>query len=287
MNWPAWLSLVLYVATLVGIFAGRNWLKAWIERGVQHQFDQKLEKLRGELRESEERLKSELRTKEAEIAALRDGALSGRTQRQALIEKRRIDAVERVWAAIGTLAPLSIVSELMARVDFKVAAELAPRDERVRQFAGMIAKNAPDLNHLKHEASNERPFVSSLAWAYFSAYQIVLFAAYMRAKALELGLTDAGKLFNDEPVKDALKAALPHQSEYIDRFDASAHHFLLEELREKLLTELQRMLRGEDLDEAGVAQAARIIQLADKAQADTDMKNIWIEVPEAISAALQ
>ena len=27
----------LYAVTGIGVFAGRNWLKTWIERGVQHQ----------------------------------------------------------------------------------------------------------------------------------------------------------------------------------------------------------------------------------------------------------
>jgi hypothetical protein len=45
---------------------------------------------------SEDAFKSELRSKEAEIAALRDGILSGRMQRQALLDKRPMEAVEKV-----------------------------------------------------------------------------------------------------------------------------------------------------------------------------------------------
>jgi hypothetical protein len=49
-----------------------------------------------ELHKSDDAFKSELRSKEAEIAALRDGILSRRMQRQALLDKRRMEAVEKV-----------------------------------------------------------------------------------------------------------------------------------------------------------------------------------------------
>lgn len=43
MGWGFWLLLALDIVIGVGIFAGRNWLKANIERSVQHRFDARLE----------------------------------------------------------------------------------------------------------------------------------------------------------------------------------------------------------------------------------------------------
>ena len=39
MSWQFWIFLSLYAAIPIGLFIGRNWLKAWIERGVQHRFE--------------------------------------------------------------------------------------------------------------------------------------------------------------------------------------------------------------------------------------------------------
>ena len=64
-----WVPTIIVLSLAVAAFAGRNWLKAWIERDVQFSFDTKLENIRADLRDSEERLKSELRTREAEIRA--------------------------------------------------------------------------------------------------------------------------------------------------------------------------------------------------------------------------
>ena len=119
-DWQFWLLLLLYLATPVVIFIGRNWIKARIEGSVRAGFEAKLETLRSDLRRSEEELKSELRSKEAQITALRDGILSGRAQRQALVDKRRLEAVDGLWAAYTDLAPFAVVSRYMASINFDV-----------------------------------------------------------------------------------------------------------------------------------------------------------------------
>jgi hypothetical protein len=110
MDWAAWIAIGLHGVSALCLFIARNWIKASIERSVQHGFDAKLETLRTELRKNEEGFKSDLRSKETEISALRDGVLSGRAQRQALLDKRRLDAVECVWASVIALAPFKGVA---------------------------------------------------------------------------------------------------------------------------------------------------------------------------------
>jgi hypothetical protein len=83
------LSICISVGIPIAIFIARNWLVAWISNSVQHRFNVEIEKLRAELRKNEERFKSDLREKEAEISTLRNSVLSGSTSRQALLDKRR------------------------------------------------------------------------------------------------------------------------------------------------------------------------------------------------------
>jgi hypothetical protein len=64
------------------VLLARNFFIAWISQNVQYGFDVKIEELRTELRKNEERFKSELRDKEAEIATLRNSVLSGSANRQ-------------------------------------------------------------------------------------------------------------------------------------------------------------------------------------------------------------
>lgn len=229
-------------------------------------------------------MKSELRLKESQITALRDGVLSGRTQRQALLDKRRLDAVERLWTAFMGLTPFVMVSGFMSAIKFDASAEEASRNPNLRRFFSTIAGNHDEKLKLlsENQAKTEQPFVSPLAWAYFYAYQTIVLSAYMRAKMLEIGLEKPSKLFNEEGVKNLLKAALSRQSEYIDQWGASGYYYLLEELEKNLFAELQKMLRGEDEDQASIKQAARIMDLAHKAAA-----NLQQQSPEVVQAEIR
>ncbi len=269
MEWLAWLSTLSAWALLIVVFGARHWIVSRIQKGVQHKFDEKLESIRADLRKNEELFKSELRAKEVEIAALRDGVLGGRANRQALLDKRRIEAVERVWAAVNTLGAYKFISASMAIVNFDVAAKEAPRNENVRKFFELIGSQVPAGKTVDHPAKNEQPFVSPLAWAYFSAYQAIVIGAYAQAKILEIGLEEPGKFLNKDYVRNLLKAALPHQSKFIDEYDTNTYYYLLDELESNLLSELRKMLEGKDIDQASVAQSAEIMEMVKKVREES------------------
>lgn len=263
-----WTSLIPTAVLAFVLYLGRNWIKAGIEKSVQYRFDAKIETLRTELRHNEERFISELRMKEAEISALRDGVLSGRANRQALLDKRRIEAVERVWRAVMELAPYKVISAQMTVIKFDAAAEDTPQNPDLRKFFKTIGNVIPDRKPPDNPAKNEQPFVSPIAWAHFSAYQAVLVHAYLMVKVLEWGIKDAGNLIKTESVGDLLKTALPYMKQYIDEHGSAGYHYLLDKLEAKLLAELRIMLEGEDIDKASVEQSAKIMKAVDKVSAD-------------------
>jgi len=150
---------------------------------------------------------------------------------------------------------------MMARVNFDVAAKEAPEKDNVRRFFEVIGKPANNLANIKNPALNEEPFVSPLAWAYLSAYQTIIIMACARAKALELGVDDASSLFQKQNMQKLLKEALPHQTEFIEKYDFEAYHFLLDELKGKLLDELRKVLEGKEDDTNSITRAAEIMAM--------------------------
>jgi len=75
--------------TVTGLFAAALWLgraliSTRLKASVQHEFNERLETLRMELRATEEKLKGQLREREAEISALRSGALAYMTKIRSL-----------------------------------------------------------------------------------------------------------------------------------------------------------------------------------------------------------
>jgi hypothetical protein len=131
------LSILAIIISLglppLAIFLAKNWLVAWISNSVQHSFNLEMEELRAAFRASEERLKSDLRNKEDEISTLRNSVLSGSAGRQALLDKRRFEAVDKVWAAVNDLGQLKGLSGMMAVLNFKAVAKEAsdPRMQKV------------------------------------------------------------------------------------------------------------------------------------------------------------
>lgn len=275
MELTAWIPTAITVILGGGAFVGRHWIKAGIEKSIQHKFNAEIETLRAEFRKSEEEFKSNLRSKEMEISALRDGVLSGRLNRQALADKRRLEAVERVWTAVTELWPHKGVSASMAVINFDAAAKRAPQDPRLRSVFETIGGQMPE-EFPQDLAQQERPFISLIAWALFSAYIAVLAYSHMRLTVLKLGIDDAAKLINDEHIKNLLKKALPHQDQYIDTIDSGIYHYLLDELEENLLVELKNMLEGKDIDEASIARSAEIMSAAN---------NVWTDNAEQLSKA--
>src|SRR6267154_623978 len=132
------------------LFFSRQWLVARIEKGVQHGFDSRLEAIRAELRASEERLKSTLRDRENEIALLRNTVLAGSASRQPLLDKRRFEAVERVWTAVNNMAGhFRLLSEFMARMNIDEMAKDVG-DPRMKRVLSMFSPR--DMTEFKNVA---------------------------------------------------------------------------------------------------------------------------------------
>jgi hypothetical protein len=262
-----WLPTLITVLVWVAIFFARNWIIAKIKAGVEHDFNSKLEGL-----------KSELRSKENEIASLRDTVLTGRNQRQALVDKRKIDAVDYLWKGVVELQRFKPLSNAMVAIDLARAEGEASKDVSVRKFFEEInSRLAPKIEDLKpNEAINQRPFVSSTTWAYFSALQTILYGSFLRAKMLEIGVGNASKYMKTEHEKKILKAALPHKKEFIDKYDAFSYFYLVDELEDKLLKELNNILDGKASDQESIETAADIQRAIKKMSADNALSSSGI-----------
>lgn len=84
IDWlPAITTSSLFAAAL---WIGRHLILTRLTKSVEYEFGQKIEALRAQLREGEERLKADLRAKEIEIAALRSGAMTALASRQIAVD---------------------------------------------------------------------------------------------------------------------------------------------------------------------------------------------------------
>ncbi|MBN1916711.1 MAG: hypothetical protein JW889_02280 [Verrucomicrobia bacterium] len=236
---------------------------------MQHHFDERLEGLKSQLRKAEETFKNELRQKEQQIRTLVDTTLSQRSSRQTALDARRLQAVEKLWAAKSKLDRLKLAASFMSGINFEVAARQSGKDEKTRTLFSMLDKTAlgDKMEDLLTSIEPERPFLTPVVWAAYSAYQSVLHLPAVQLKFLASGVGEPD-LINTKHASDLLKATLPQFKDYIDKYGAAAHYQLLEILEQNLLKAVWDMLEGKETDAATLAHAAEIIHLAGEVQRD-------------------
>ncbi len=199
--------------------------------------------------------------------------LSGITQRQAGLDKRRLEALERLWAATVSRSRLKILSQMASAIEMEKAIEMAaqqsPEALGIREFADVIWKASGAESYTADTlADNERPFLQPLTWALFSAYRQVLTLPVAQIAAMRTGV--GGKLLADpKPILELVKSALPHQSSFVDSNGTVALPYLVNELEEKLLTEITADLERRHSDSKNLQQASDILKAVTQAAAAT------------------
>lgn len=158
-----WIPAISTTALLgVVLWLLRSMISTRLRVSVQHEFDQKLESMRATLRASEEELKADLRAKEAQIAALRSGAMSGLASRQAALDRRRIEAVDQLWSAVTSLGPAKALSATMAIIKFENTVKEEARNPALREMFSAMGGKASLRESSWADAAKARPFVSEM-----------------------------------------------------------------------------------------------------------------------------
>lgn len=239
-----------WAAILVAIvvFFSKNYLAKRITGAIEHKFNKDLETLR-----------SEIRQREKEIDLLRVKVLDGFQHWQSEMQSRRFEAVQCIWSAVINLAPLKTQSKILSRIHFDKAVEACEKDVQVRENFGLLVKDI-DIDKSYRIALEKRPFIDEYSWALFEAYSCILFDAFVRMKFLSGGLARADKMMNTDHTIKIIETVLPHQKDFLHQFKESAFDHLLEEIEQKLLGELRKIVSGSEEDERRLERAKKIME---------------------------
>jgi hypothetical protein len=223
-----------------------TWYKL-IDAKVQHRYNAELE-----------RLKDHLSRSSKEIDTLRASVLSLRAQRQASVEKRRLEAIDQLWAAVTALQSRKGKALMMSFIKFESAAELAKGDPKVRQLFEMIGGGKLEDEVLPpHQAHEAQPYVSPLAWALFNAYQSAIGYLSLQLSILKIGVgPDAIK--DPRDMVALLSEALPEWKDQLEEHGTTIFPYVIDELEKRLLAELRRIIAGEQDDADQIERASRI-----------------------------
>lgn len=254
----------------VAIWLSRNLILTRLSNAVKHTYDEKLENLKALIRSNEESLRAELKAKESQIEALRNGALSGITSRQAQLYERQIAAVDHIWTAVTALTPAKATSAFISVIKIDVVAKKVASNPKYAEVFDSIGQFDTQIL-LEIVPAKSRPFITPLAWALYYAYESILVHASVRLKTLQCGVDE--DYIDIESLKQTVKAALPHHTSYIDTHGIKSFHHLLDELEVSLLEELRNILDGKKADKESVERAALILQEAERLNQKTGLAN--------------
>lgn len=259
-----WLPAISTTGLLAAVlWLARHLIATRLTKSVEFEFNAKLDALRAEQRKAEEQLKAEIRAKEAQIASLQSGALAAMLSRQQAYDKRRLEAVDQIWAAVQALAPARTVATFMSLVKWESAAAEVERNPQSRKFFEMLGQGFDPKQIDLSMAHKARPFVTSIVWAAYSAFSAVCMHGALRQMALKFGM-GAKELTDIENINKLVLAALPHYKDFIAEHGSQAYYHAIPALEEKLLAEIQAMLKGSEGDVESIARASTIIKLANE-----------------------
>jgi hypothetical protein len=265
MDISTWIPAVVTSGGLgLAIWLGRNLILTRLKASVEHEFNERLEHLRGQLRQSEESFRADLRGKEAELSTLRSGAMGALANRLETVAKKRVEAVDALWRTAHELKAGAAANVFMATIKKENLLERLKRDSKLKAFVEQIGKTL-DMKAPHFTATAcARPYVTAMAWATFSAYRVVSMHGATRAQMVLMGV-DIEELDKEQSIVQIVAAVLPHQKAFLEKWGYKGFYHLVDELEARLLAELQAMLRGTDDDRTTVDQAAEILRLVGQA----------------------
>lgn len=263
-------SLVTSGGLGVVAFLSKNLIVTRLTNSVKHEYDVKLEAIKANHKESEQRFQAELQKRDLQVAAIRDSALSGLAHQKSLLFEKQLDAVDNLWKSFVALSPAKVVSTMMSRINIDEVSKTIARDTNLQEFFKMIGQNV-DLQTLGGVNSTSlRPFVSEPIWAYFSAYQSIVLHYVVLAKMFELGLDK--KMTKSEELVKLVSKVLPHQKEFIEKYEITGAFYLLEEIEQLLLSEIQNFLSGKGISEERLKEATEIIKYSEQLKVTDESK---------------
>lgn len=242
----------------------REFVGRYVAAFMQHHFNEKIEKLRSELRLSEAKFSADLSAKEQQLKSLTEAALSLRSNKQSALDVRRLQAVEKLWAAKIAADGMKLAANLVSRLNLEELHKSAEKkDTKIKLFAETLTEltglNLPkDMQHAS--AVSEQPFLAPKIWMLFSAYQGVIIQSVFHLQMLRFEVTQFMK--KEDGLKPLMLLALPEYKAYIEKHGFSGYYHLLDRLEEKLLLAILETLDGKDADDATLRRTAEIIAAA-------------------------
>ena len=276
-------SLVVGLGPIVAFVLGA-FFKAWLDKRTTSS----IEKLRSELRKRETEESAFHKRSDDRISTLFNQSLQFRSARSKIISEKRIVALIELWEYAVNAAPLHSAAKYSQLINFKNAIPAAAKNDQEAEKLKLVGDSLWKISGLdtykyNSSADKSQPLIPPIVWATFSAYRSI--AAYPAMLILEVKTGMGGKsLASPKDLVELGKSTLP---QYADLFDKKGEEFLpfvVDELKDKLLSEIVMSLDDDSDDNRELDRAKNILTLLSKLESlnSVEIKLKVDEIPAAI-----
>lgn len=243
------------------IWLSKEWISTRLKSSIQHEYDQKLESLKAQLKSQSDATLVELQAAIERHNNLLVAAHSSFAEGQKAAMERKLQAIDTLWGHILQLR--SRLPLLLSLVEFMT----------VDQYKKM--KDDPTIVDLRKELSDKqisklvdpetervRPYVGEYTWAVFFSYQAVMLRIFT---LLYVGRTVAEKLewHKDSGTRQLIQAVLSTaELKEFDGTDFGKISWLKRRLESKILGAARQVISGKEFGSEALEQAELIRERA-------------------------
>ena len=256
-------SFILPGVTSVGVvWLFREWISVRLRKGIQYEYDKKLEAHKAQLKTESEKSILEFQTDIKQKLSLYEAARSSIMVGQKSSIERKLDSIEKLWAELLRLkhqcpSILPLINVLTVEECRQKYSRQKYR-ELVSEYP--IEKIAEYIEDKENNVEKARPYIGEYMWSLFFAYRQIMGRILF---LLYAGLEDENKAQwdKDKGIRQILNAVLTQNE--IDEFDRKRLGklaLLQRKLEAKILTESQKLISGEELGSESLKQADLILE---------------------------
>lgn len=244
------------------VWLSREWISTRLKASIQHEYDQKLEAHKAQLKSENDIALLETKNRMEQQLTLFEATRTSFAEGQKAAIERRLDSTEKLWNEILRLKdecpPTLTFLNILSVEEYKDAPKLEHFSNAAEAWP--IEKIIDYLVLSDSPVEKVRPYIGEYLWSMFFAYrQIMGRISCLLYESLE----DSGKAewHKDKGIRQILEAVL--RENQLARFESTnlgKIAWLQEQLELKILTASQKVISGEEFGAESLKQAESIIQ---------------------------
>ena len=251
------------------IWLSRNWITERLRRAIEHEYAQKLESHKAQLKAEHEIALERLRSDLAREHAIETTATATFTAGHIAASERRLQAVEALWKTIlelrnNTPTIVGVADMLTSDETRKVPADprLAPllKDLSEAKIVSIFIQGSSGVEVF-------RPFFGDYLWSLFFVYRALMgriSLIFVKGR----GQATVDYWAEDDGVRQLLSAVLSKDElEHFHKMRIGKLDFMRGAMEAKILAEIRRIVSGQSSGEVALDQARRISEALARVEA--------------------